>query len=186
MMNQKSAITLLNTTKHPAQIKVTKGDLVIVFMPSLKPGQTVVVPTTDTYDVVASTTIDGNTYSSAPMTVTSATSFLARVVQDYSQGTYVFDVQQSSSTDSSQMQFQSSWRDTVTFTLSKDGKTLQNVVCADAFNMQLLQLGDTFTFQAIVDGVTTDIQESDDPNTVCTAVNDTTMRNAGFYTINLA
>jgi len=183
MMNSKSALTLLNTTPYPAQIIVKKADQVVVFMPSIEPGQKIVVPTTDTYEVVASTTIDGNTYSSAPMSVTGATSFLARVVQDYAQGTYVFDVQKTNSTSSSQMQFQSTWRDTVTFTISKDDKALQNVVCADGFNMEVIQLGNTYSFQSIINGVTTDLQYSDNPNTICTAVNDTTLRNSGYYTL---
>ena len=186
MSNVKTALTLLNTTQYPAQIMVKKGDQVVVFMPSIEPGQKVVVPSTDTYDVVASTIIDGNTYSSAPMTVTGATSFVARVVQDYAQGTYVFDVQEMDSTSSSQMQFQSTWRDTVSFTISKDKKSLQTVVCSDAFNIQVLQLGDTFSFQAVVNGVTTDVQYSDNPNATCTAVNDTTLRNNGYYTLHIS
>jgi hypothetical protein len=186
MTNANTALTLYNTTDSDAQMIVTKGEQVVVFMPAIKAGQKVVVPSTDIYDVIATTVIDGNTYYSKSMTVTGPTGFAARVVQDYDQGTYVFDVQQIDSTSSSQMQFQSTWRDTVNFAISKDGKFLQNVTCADAFNVQVIQLGDTFSFKAIINGVTTAVQYSGNPNATCTAVNDTAQRNIGYYTLQIS
>jgi hypothetical protein len=49
--------------------------------------------------------------------------------------------------------------------------------------MEVLQLGNTYSFQSIINGVTTDLQYSDNPNAICTAVNDTTLRNTGYYTL---
>ncbi|HYD80326.1 MAG TPA: hypothetical protein VEC06_10995 [Paucimonas sp.] len=180
-----SNITLQNQTAYPAQFTVKKGEQVVVSLPALESGQSVSIPTTDIYEVVASTVIDGNTYSSAPMTVTGATGFLAQVIQVYNQGTYVFDVQEVPSTASNQLQFQSTWRDTVTFTIQKDGKPLQSVVCTDAFNMQTVTLSDTYSFQAIINGVTTATQYSGNSNATCVAVNDTTLRDRGYYTLRL-
>jgi hypothetical protein len=76
----------------------------------------VFVPVTDTYDIVASTVMDGNTYSSAPISVTGSSAFLAQVIQKYEQGTYVFDVQQIPSTSTAELQFQSTCRNSVVFT----------------------------------------------------------------------
>jgi hypothetical protein len=185
-MNNSTAITLLNNTKYAAQIMVKKEGQVVVFMPSVEPGQTVIVPSTDRYDIYASTVIDGNTFKSKTFSVSGATGFLAQVIQEYKQGTYVFDVQEVASTDSTEMQFQSTWRGNVTFTISKDGKELQNVVCADGFNLQVIKLGDTFSFQAIINGVTTDVQYTSNPNATCVASNDTTLRNSGYYTLQLS
>ncbi|MFS2138031.1 hypothetical protein [Duganella sp. Dugasp56] len=181
-----SSITLNNLTGFPAQFLVKKAGQVVASLPALEHKQIVVIPTTDTYQVIASTVINGNTYYSAPATVTGATGFLAQVIQDSTQGTYVFDVQEIGSTSSSELQFQSTWREDVDFEISKDGKPLQNVVCQNPFIMETIELGDTYSFQAIVNGVTTDVQLTDNPNATCTAVNDTTRRSAGYYTLLLS
>lgn len=178
-----NVLTLLNKTSYPAQFTVKKGDQVIVLGAAIEANETLAVPLTNVYEVIARTVIDGNTYTSAPISVSGATGFLARVMQDASQGTYVFDVEEVPSTLPAQLQFQSTWRDTVTFTILKDGKALQNVVCNNAFSMQTLDVNDTYSFQAVINGVTTDVQYSDNPNPVCTAINDTTLRDQGYYTL---
>ncbi|UHQ24965.1 hypothetical protein LVB77_09950 [Lysobacter sp. 5GHs7-4] len=139
-----SQLTLRNNTAYMAQFVVLNGGQMIARTPGVAPGAQVTIPTAATYQVTATTVIERNTYTSAPMDVTGATGFLAQVLQVASLGTYEFNVAQVASSNSGQLQFQKTCVSPVTFAVSKDGAPLQSVVVNNAFEVRTLDIGDTF------------------------------------------
>ncbi len=179
------AITLLNHTQYPVRYRILKGQQVIALLPEAAPGGSITVPTDNVYTVVASTTLDGNLYTSAPLTVTQGVGFLAEVKQDRAQQTYVFEVVEIPSSQPNQLEFESTWKSEVVFTILKDGRPLQSVVVIDAFMKSVLALGDTYSVSAVINGVTTDVVTTTDPNATITAVEDTTAH-PGYFTLRIS
>lgn len=176
-----SHLTLRNTTAYVAQFVVLNGQQVIARLPGLMPNAQLVVPTGHTYQVVATTVIDGNTYTSAPLDVSGPAAFLAQVRQVYAQGTYEFEVVELPSTRPDQLQFQKTSLAPVSFTISKDGVPLQTVVVGNSFDVQTLTIGDTFYVYAVINGVTTDTVTTTNPNAVITAQNDDGTLEFGYF-----
>lgn len=176
-----SAVTLNNETAYVAQYVVKKGEQVIARIPGIAPGAMVTIPTNNTYEVTATTVIDGNTYTSAPQTEQQDMGFLAQVVQSQAQGTYEFDVQQIVCTRPNTLQFQKTCLGDVIFTISKDGAPLQNVLVSDSFLTVELELGDTFSIYAVINGVTTDTTQFSNPQATITAICDTSTLEAGVF-----
>jgi hypothetical protein len=176
-----SVLTLKNETPYIAQFLVTRGDQVIARLPGLLAQQVMQVPTTATYEVVASTLLDSNTYTSAPMVIDGATGFLAQVLQVYSQGSYQFNVLEQPSTVSNQLQFQKTCLNPVTFTIRKDGAALQTVVVSDSFTMQTLTIGDNYSIHAVINGITTETVTTSDAGATVSAVVDTSEADVGYF-----
>jgi hypothetical protein len=103
-----------------------------------------------------------------------------------SQGTYEFNVVQSPSTRSDQLQFQKTSLAPVTFAIARDGVTVQNVVVPDAFEMATLALDDTFHVYAVVNGVTTATVATTNPNATITAVVDTSEMEHGYFALEVS
>lgn len=181
-----SRITLGNNTPYIAQYVVMNGQQVIARLPGIPSGAQLSVPTTDTYQVTATAVIDGNTYVSAPLDVTGATNFLAQVVQVQAQGTYEFNVIELPSSDPNSLQFQKTCASPVTFTITKDGNPLQTVVVNNAFEIQSVQIGDTFYIYAIINGVTTDTVSTTNPNASVMASVDSSTLQFGYYTLDIS
>ncbi|WP_454831626.1 hypothetical protein [Pseudoxanthomonas wuyuanensis] len=181
-----SNITLGNNTQFIAQYVVLNGEQVIARIPGIQPGAQLLVPTNDTYQVIATTVINGNTYISAPIDVTGPTNFLAQVVQVPSQGTYEFNVVELPSTNPNQLQFQKTTIGPVTFTITKDGIPLQTVVVNDAFQIQTVAIGDTFSIFAVINGVTTATVVTTNPNATVVANTDTSALESGYFTLVLS
>jgi hypothetical protein len=165
-------LTLQNHTRYIAMFVVKRGDMTIARLPGLAPGAAQQVPTTQTYTVVATTVLEGNTYTSAPIVFTDAMRFLAQVVQQQAQGTYAFEVVSMSSSDPAQLQFETTTIGPVTFEVSANGRHLQSVVIANAFTRQTLQLDGTYSIYAVINGITTDIVTIDDRDAVLAVVED--------------
>jgi hypothetical protein len=180
------AITLLNNTAFPAQYVVKKGEQIIARLPAVQKGYSQVVQTDDTYEVVASTVIDGNTYTSAPIDVSSGMGFLAQVLQVPSQGTYEFDVQEVPTKNSDVLSFSKTCINPVVFTITKDGKPLQSIVVENSFESKTLTIGNTYYIYAVINGVTTATTVTSNPNAKVTAVDDTTALESGYYTLDFA
>lgn len=180
-----STLTLRNTTTFIAQFVVSRGQQVIARLPGLAPGAQLQVPVTDTFQVVASTMIEGNTYTSAPVAVTGAAGFVAEVLQAGAQGTYEFTMVEVPSTRPDQLQFQKTSLAPVTFTISRNGAMLQSVVVSDSFRMQTLDIGDTYSIYAIVNGITTDTVTTTHPDATITAVVDTGIMEDGYFALEL-
>lgn len=170
MDSSTSRLTLQNHTRYMAMFVVKRGDMTVARLPGLAPGDIQQVPTTQTYTVVATTVLEGNTYTSAPIVFTDAMRFLAQVVQQQAQGTYAFEVVSMSSSDPAQLQFETTAIGPVTFEVSANGRHLQSVVIANAFTRQTLQIGDTYSIYAVINGITTEVVTTDNPDAVIAVV----------------
>jgi len=178
-----SALTFFNNTPYIAQYLVNKGEQVVARLPGIAPGASLSVPSDDSYQVTATTVLEGNTYTSAPVTVNGSASFLAQVRQHAVQGTYDFELVKSDSHAVDTMVFQKTTCGPVTFNISKDGVHLQSVVVQDSFRVRTLAIGSTYSIYAVINGVTTDTSTTTNPNASVTAVVDDTDLEAGYYTL---
>lgn len=181
-----SFLTLRNNTHWIAMFLVHRGQQVVARLPGLAPGAQMQVPTTDIYQVVATTVIEGNTYTSAPLDVTGAAGFLAQVRQVVAQGTYEFEVIELSSTRPDELQFRKTSLSPVTFGISRNGVMLQNVVVANSFEMVTLNIGDTYSIYAVINGVTTDTVTMTNPAATITAIADTSDLEFGCFTLEIS
>lgn len=170
MDDSTSRLTLQNETTSIAMLVVSRGDLMIERLPGLAPGAMRQIPTTQTRTVVATTVLEGNTYTSAPISFTGAMRFLARVVQQQAQGTYAFELVAMPSSDPAQLQFETTTISPVTFQVAANGMHLQSMVVANDFTVQTLLIGDTYSIYAVINGVTTDTVTIHDPNAVIAVV----------------
>ncbi|WP_415894227.1 hypothetical protein ACMXYN_07655 [Neptuniibacter sp. PT8_73] len=175
------SITLRNSTDFVAQYVVKKGTQILSLLPGIEPGAKLNVPTDETYEVVATTLIDGNTYTSAPIEVSGSMGFLAQVLQVESQGTYEFDVQESPSNVADQLSFQKTCHNPVTFTITKDGKPLQNVVVNDSYHVETVDISETFSIHAVIDGVTTSTLVTTNADAVITATTNDSNLESGYF-----
>jgi hypothetical protein len=178
-----SYLSLRNQTPSVAQFVIRKGDQIIGRIPGIAPNASVEVPINNIYEVTAMAVIDGNTYTSAPLTVSGATGFLAQVIQLQEQGAYEFNVVETPSRNPGQLQFQKTCLSQVPFTISQNGKPLQTVVVTNSFETVALNIGDTFSIYAVVNGVTTDTVSTTNPVATITAVQDTSDMTYGYYSL---
>ncbi|GAB3352104.1 hypothetical protein [Lysobacter tyrosinilyticus] len=181
-----SHMTLRNQTTYAAQFVVHQGQQILARIPGLEPGSSMQLPTAPRYEIIATTVIDGQTYVSAPLQADGAAGFLAQVVQEYAQGTYAFEVTEHPSSNSRQLQFQTTWRYPVTFTISKDGRQVQSIVVDDPFNVRVVDIGETFAIHAVINGITTATAITDNPSAVVTAIVDGSELEHGYFTLDVA
>lgn len=179
------AITLCNNTNYIAQFLVQKGEQVIARLPGIEPNAQMSITATDTFEVIARTIVDGNTYTSAPLSVTGSMGFLAQFLQVVSQGTYEFNVVEMPSAAPNQLSFQQTCINPVTFTITKDGKPLQNVVVSDSFRSETLDISDTFYIYAVINGITTEVVTTQNPDATVTALADTADCEPGYFTLSI-
>lgn len=180
------SLVLRNNTTYDAQYVIKKGAQVIARLPAITPGATMSVPTNDVYEVIATTLIDGNTYTSAPISVTGSMGFLAQVLQVPAQGTYEFDVQEFPSSVADQLAFQKTCINPVTFTIRKDGKALQSVVVDSSTQNQTLDISNTFFIYAVIEGVTTSTLVTSNPNAIITATVNGSVLEGGYFSLSAA
>ncbi len=181
-----SALTFRNATPYIAQFVVYKGEQIVARLPGIAPNAQLQVPSDDTYQVVASTILEGNMYTSAPATVSGAMGFVAQVKQNNQQGTYDFEMKVEASNAADQMVFQKTTINPVTFTISKNGVPLQSVVVQNSFLVKTLQIGSTYSMYAVVNGVTTDTAQTTNPNALITAQLDNSDLESGYFTLTTA
>lgn len=182
------SITLCNTTNYIAQFVVKKGGFILARIPGIETGAQMVIPDNQTYMITASTILDDNTYTSAPVDVStgpeSGQSFLAQVLQNHAQGTYDFNVEVTPSPVSNQMVFQKTCLNPVTFSLQLDGRPVQNVVVSDSFQSVSLSLDSTYHVYAIINGITTDTFSAAAATSVTvTATQDSSSGGTGYFTL---
>jgi len=180
-----SQIKLRNNTAFVAQYVVRKGEQIIARIPGIESGAQMAIPTDETFEVIATAVINGNTYTSAPQTVQGSMGFLAQVLQVPAQGTYAFDVQEVPSRTPNSLEFQKTCLGAVTFTITKNGQALQNVVVNDDYSRQSLDISDTFYVYAVVNGVTTAVTTFSDPSAVITTVTDNSDLENGYVNLSI-
>jgi hypothetical protein len=181
-----SALTFRNQTSYIAQFVVKKGQLIMARLPGVTPQAELLMPSDDIYSVIATTIIDGNTYSTAPATVTGPMEFLAQVKQNVQQGTYEFQMLIEPSPRADQMRFQKTTVGPVTFTISKNGTAVQSVVVSNSFMVEALTINDSYSVYAVINGITTETVQTTNPNAVITAVVDDTVLEGGYFTLTVA
>lgn len=170
MDSSTSRLTLKNDTRYIAAFAVARGELTIARLPGLAPGGVQQVPTAQTYTVVATTVLEGNTYTSAPIAFTGAMSCLAKVVQAPVQGTYAFEVVATPSSDPDQLQFEKASIGPVTFNLSVNGSFLQSVVVGSSATLATVHTSGMYSIYAVINGITTDIATTAHPDAVLAVV----------------
>lgn len=178
-----SALTLRNATTYIAQYVVHKGGLVIARLPGIAPGATLSIPTAESFEVIASTILNGNTYTSAPVAIEGATRFLAQVKQVPAQGTYEFEVVTMPSSIANQMQFEKTSLGPVTLQITQRGVPLQSVVVSDSFMEVTLEISDVYSVYAVINGITTDSVTTSNPNATITATAETSDMEFGYFTL---
>lgn len=167
-----SHLTLQNETADTASVIVTGGDAMVARIPGLPPGAVQRVPTTQAFTVVASTIVDGNTYTSAPIVFTGAMRCLAQIVQHEAQGTYAFDVVTMPSGNGGQLEFEKTAIGPVAFQVSLNGRSLQSVVVDNDFTLMTVPIGQIYSIYAVINGITTETTITHDPNAVLAVVED--------------
>jgi hypothetical protein len=170
MDSSTTRLTLQNHTRYIAMFVVKRGDMTIARPSGLAPGGVQQVPTTQTYTVVATTVLEGNTYTSAPIAFTGAMRCLARVVQHHAQGTYAFELVAMPSSDPRQLQFEKTSIGPVTFNLSVNGSFLQSVVVDNSATLATVHTGGMYSIYAVINGITTDIASTAYPDAVLAVV----------------
>lgn len=178
-----SILTLQNQTGYPAHFLVKKGDQVIAHLPALAPQARLQLPSNPTgLQIVASTQIEGKTYTAPPVASSGPEQFLAQIIEVA--GGYEFQVVALPSTQADQLQFQKTTAGPVTFALMHGGQVLQSVVVSESFMMVALNLSDTYLLNAVINGITTPTVTTTNPNATITAVaeHDSTLP-AGYYSL---
>lgn len=178
-----SALTLTNNTSYTAQYLIHRGGLALARLPGVAPGATLSVPEVEDFAITASTLLDGNIYTSAPVTANGATRFLAQVVQAIPQSVYVFEVVTGPSTASNQMQFEKTSLNPVTFQIMHQGIPVQDVVVVDSFEMVTMDISEVYSIYAVINGITTDSVTTSNPNATVTAVSETSDTGFGYFTL---
>lgn len=177
------AITLLNKTGFDAQYLVLKGEQIIASLPPVPPNGSATIPTTNNYTVGASITINGVLYTSGPIRGSRGRGFMVQITQDSSQQVYVFQMIEIASSEPNELQFKKTCLPDVVFTIYKDNIALQTITLTNRVMKKSLKLDDTFYISAIINGVTTDVTTTNNPNATITAVNDTSSAVQGYYTL---
>ncbi|HEY8026346.1 MAG TPA: hypothetical protein VIF60_17400 [Burkholderiaceae bacterium] len=160
--------------------------MIVARLPGIAPNATMAVPINDVYEIVALTDIGANTYTSAPQQATGAQGFLAQVLEDAAQGTYEFEVVQVPSSFPDQLQFQSTCVSPVVFNISRNGVASQSVVVPNAFGKETLDIGNTFSAYAVINGVTTPTTQFTNANAIVTALEDTSNLESGYFTLEVS
>ncbi len=180
-LSSASEMILRNNTVFIAQYVIRKGDVIIARIPGITPGAQLNIPTTDAYQVTASTIIDGNTYISSPMTLEQAADLRATLRQEHS-GAYTFGLEHSPQSQLNTIILENSLVNPVQFTLSLNGRPLQSIVL-NANESQKVNIESIFHIYAIIDGVTTDLVSTTNPNAVITATENTSIPESGYFTL---
>lgn len=154
-----SNITIRNTTPLPGLVLVTLSGTLTGRLPVNARG-TVTMPTSNSYTVDASVTMDdGNTFTSGPVSFTSNSQDLtAEVTQE--NGTFVFRLVPTAGTNPSGINLHNHTKYPVTFAASMDNNPLSSVTVVDAYNRGFMSTRQHYSFKSIVDGVTSQLIET--------------------------
>lgn len=179
------AITLLNNTSFDAHFRVMKGGQVVTSVLAIPKNGSVQIRTENSYAVAASAIVEGNVYTSAPMTVDGSAGFQAQVIQNMAGSSTVFDMAKVASSRPDQLQFEKTCLSDVTFTISRDGKALQNITVNDSFTPVFVALSDTYSISAVINGVTTEPVATDNVNATIRATDNTSAPANSYFSLEL-
>ena len=165
-----NSLTLYNGTDHPTQFVVHKNQQYIPRLPVVHPGAALAVPTANTFEVIATTVIDGRTYTSGPIRVTDAAIFVAEVITIWPRNEYMLNIKQIPKRELRQLQFRTRCMRTISFAIKKNGQLLGSVSVSDPIETVNVDINDTYHVYAMINGVTTQTRSLTNPDTVISAV----------------
>lgn len=165
-----NAFRITNQTPFPAYFVLARGQQIIARLSDVAAGASIEVPAQQKFSVVASTILGGNSYTTAPQVFSGASGFLAQVRQQAQHGALNFELISLPSSQANQLQFQKTSLAPVSFILSDAQQELQTVVVSNSFQMTSLNIADTYSIYAVINGVTTDTLSTDNPAATISAV----------------
>ncbi|MFZ6720684.1 hypothetical protein [Undibacterium sp. Ji49W] len=176
------SMNLTNKTNYQAYFTVLKGDMLIAEHLPVPPESMAELATDlPPASVFATTVIQGNTYTSASQSFVGAAGFLAQVKQVMQQGTFEFDMIHVPYSNPNQLQLQKTCVGPVIFSIRQNDQVTQNVVVTDDFIPSTLNISDTYTVYAVINGVTTDAIQTSNPQAAINAVVDTGVLESGYF-----
>ncbi|HEY1080149.1 MAG TPA: hypothetical protein VGE46_08625 [Bdellovibrio sp.] len=181
-ISQASAITLENNTRYPAQFVIKQGDIIIAKIPTVPAGAKLQVPTDETFVLSASTNIDENTYVTAPiaMDISRASDYSTRLVQNKTQGTYEFVLEQEPASSLDTLRLRNTMRTPVRISFASNGRFTQSLVMEPGTKTSL-SIEKSFKIFAVINGVTTDVVTTHDAYAKVTAVSDDSSKYPEMY-----
>jgi hypothetical protein len=167
-----SRITLVNRSGASAYFSLSQAGTPAGQI-SVGAGAYVVIPTSDTYAISATTMMaDGNTYVSAPATFTSmAQDVTAQVLQNG--GTFTFGLVTRPGSQLSTITLTNTTKAPVQFRVARGGSPLASVQVLDAFRNGTISTKRAYGFYAVVEGVTTATIETTQNDPAVAVVRDT-------------
>ncbi len=181
-----SHITIMNKAKTSCRVNMTQDGSLSGIIP-LTAGGSVDVPTTASYTVYASTTLeDGNTYVTRAHTFTSDSprDFRAEIKQE---GTdFVFHLLALPQETPGRVTMHNTGPSAVVFNVARNGTPLKATSVANALMSNFVSLKERYTFNAIVDGVTTaDLSTTDREADISVLPNEERVANYRTYRVDI-
>lgn len=177
------SLTLRNNSPYVAQFVVRRGDLIVARLPGLAPGEQIVVPSEEVYEVVATTHVLENSYTTAPQVVSDGMALLAQMLQAQPHAPYDFEVVQTPLGQAGLLKFMKTSLAPVTFSIQTMGRVLQTVVVQDSYLAQTLVTSGTHFVYAVINGVTTQTLATVNPDAVITVVQSESELPWGYFTV---
>lgn len=177
-----SAITLLNRTDRLVVFRIHSGERPVLRPPALAPGASQRIPTAVVHRVVATTEVEGNTYTSAPVETVGAADFVARMVSVPPHSLHALELQREAATRPDRLLLQAETPSSATFVVQREDGARQTVVVYSAGEASV-HIRETFSIYAIVDGVTTGTLSTDDPDARIAVVPEPGMPASGDYVL---
>ncbi len=147
------SITIKNSTTIPGQIIMARDGTLTGRLPVDGRGE-VIVPTSNSYTVTATVTMDdGNTFISGPVTFSSNSQDITAEVRQEN-GTFVFRLAMEAGTNPGGVTLHNHTKYPVSFSTSMNGNPLRSVTVVDDYNRGFVSTREIYSFKSIVDGVT--------------------------------
>ncbi|QSQ25767.1 hypothetical protein JY651_12885 [Pyxidicoccus parkwayensis] len=163
--------TLLNTTDSSAEFRIIQGSNQVARV-GIAPGGSAKVPMGNAYTVQASTVMDHIELTTAPVSFKANAAHLLALMKMTQPGLYDFQLVQLGARQQQAIILENTWREPVTFTISRNGSPYQVVTVVDEHNTASVTTVQQWECYAIVNGITTETVQVKDPNAVISATQD--------------
>jgi hypothetical protein len=180
-----SNLTLANDTDHVAQFVVKRGELVIARIPGVEPGGRVLVPTDMDFEVIASVVVEPDMPVTATHKLGAAARFIASLASALKVGRPDFDLVTKPATKPDALQFEKTCLSPVVFTITRDGKPLQNVAVNDSFESAVVRIGNLFSVHAVVNGRSSNHGVTSNANAHVTLTPDSGHPESGYFSMRI-
>lgn len=157
---------LINETNHMTDFVVFKGDLLLARI-KVPPSAMATVRTDTFFQVQALTKRGGQTYVARPLQLDSAKNIDAAIME--SEAALSFEIMDSAPSYIDTLTFNNTTNGPVQFTIQREGVPLQSFV-VNANDKKLISVEETYKIYAIVNGVTTSIHTTTNPDAMVKAV----------------